>query len=146
MNTFELKEERLLARKAKESTKVDAINSVLTTIETIELRNNKTLSDDEVMNAIKKTVCELEETYEMYNDGYHGNELSECCLKLSHLQRYLPADMTGAEIESAVVSAIEAVGAETMRDMGKVMGALQKYGVELNKGKASKIVKERLSQ
>lgn len=145
MNTDELKKERLIARKEKQSTKVDAINYVLAAVETIEMRSNKTMTDDEVMNTIKKVVAELNETYEMYNDGKHEQGLADCTSKIDVLKEYLPTELSDEEIVDAVSSAIKEAEATTMRDMGKVMGLLAKYGTSLDKGKASKLVKEQLS-
>ena len=145
MKISELKKQKLLARKAGESLKVDAINYVLSTVETIELRNNKQLSDDEVVGTIKKVVSELEETRQMYYDGGKDSMALEAEKKIAILGEYLPAEMSEEEIEAAIDKAIEIVNAQTSKDMGKVMGALKKHGAAIDMGKASKIVKEKLS-
>ena len=62
------------------------------------------------------------------------------------IERFLPKQMSAAELEAAVKSTIAAMGATTIKDMGKVMAALkEKYSGQLDPAQASQAVKKLLS-
>jgi uncharacterized protein YqeY len=146
MNITELKKEKLLARKERNSVKVDAINYVISTVETIELRNNKQLSDDEVIGTIKKVVSELTETRDMYISAQKHDDAKEAEDQMEILMEYLPQILDEESTKEAVICVIAEVGADSMRDMGKVMGAVKKkLGASVDNALVSKIVKEQLS-
>ena len=58
------------------------------------------------------------------------------------IERFLPKQMSDAEAEAAIKTIIAETGAASMKDMGKVMGALKaKYAGQLDMGKANGIIK-----
>ena len=62
------------------------------------------------------------------------------------IEEYLPKQLDDGEIEEAIGKAIKAVGAESIRDMGKVIGTLkEKYTGQMDFGQVGPLVKERLS-
>jgi uncharacterized protein YqeY len=164
MNITDLKKEKLQARRDKNRTKIEAIDYVLASVETIELRNNKQLSDEEILGTIKKVVSELTETRDMYIGGQKHDDAKECEDKMGHLQEYLPAMLDVSETELAVDIAIEQICKQKkealkkkdpdfdgdviadMKDMGKVMGSIKKkFGATVDNALVSKIAKEKLS-
>ena len=65
--------------------------------------------------------------------------------EISIIERFLPKQMSDAEIETAIRGVIAETGAASMKDMGKVMGALKaKYAGQLDFGKASGMIKNLL--
>ena len=65
--------------------------------------------------------------------------------EISIIERFLPKQMSDAEIEAAIKGVIAETGAASMKDMGKVMGALKaKYAGQLDFGKASGMIKNLL--
>ena len=61
------------------------------------------------------------------------------------IEEFLPAQLSEADIEAAVDAAIAELGAASLKDMGKVMGALKgKYAGQMDFGKAGGLVKQRL--
>lgn len=142
----QLKKEKILARKAKNNVKVEAINYVLSMVEVIELRNNKTLSDDEVSSTIKKAVAELEETRDMYIGANRVDSAKDATDKINILTEYLPTMLTDEQTELAVEQAILFHGASSIKDMGKVMGSLKKdFGTMIDMSIVSSLVKKKLS-
>ena len=68
-------------------------------------------------------------------------ELSE----ITVIETFLPRQLDDAETEAAVAAAIEEVGAESIRDMGKVMGALKaRFTGQMDFGKVGPLVKGKL--
>jgi uncharacterized protein YqeY len=146
VNTSQLKKDKLLARKDGNTSKVEAINYVLSAVETIELRNNKQLSGDEVISTIKKVVSELKETEQMYTDASKPDMAGECACKIAALEPYLPQMLSQEQTTTAIEKAIADVGAIDIKDMGKVMGLVKKeLGATVDMSLVSKIVKKKLS-
>ena len=93
-------------------------------------------------NLILKCQQNLEQLHKSNRDDLVEAEAEQ----IKILQEFLPAQLSEAEIEAAVVQAIEVLGATSVRDMGKVMGKL----VPQRRGKAdnsvvSQIVRQKLS-
>ena len=153
MNITELKKQKLLARKDGNPVKIAAIDNVLALIEMDELRQNKTLTPEEIDGKIKKVVSELkdsEESFVMANEKGQINKydvaIQECQDKIVILKAFLPQQLSEKQTTLAVEQVIIEVGAESMKDMGKIMGAIKKdFGSMVDMGLVSKIVKEKLA-
>ena len=66
--------------------------------------------------------------------------------EINVIEEFLPRQLTDSEIQSAVSEAINEVGASSIRDMGKVMGALKgKYAGQMDFGAVGALVKNNLS-
>lgn len=105
-----------------------------------------TLSDEQVVEVLMKAAKQRKESIEQFQEGGRDDLVSKEQKELEIIESYLPEMLSEEEIRDIAKQKIEALGAENMSDMGKVMGALMN---EL-KGKAegglvSKVVKEELS-
>jgi len=61
------------------------------------------------------------------------------------IERFLPRQLTGEELEAAVKETIAEIGAESLKDIGRTMGALkERYAGQMDFAKASAVVKEQL--
>jgi len=124
------------AMKAKEEPRLTVLRSLLSAF-TQELTNTKrtpqdTLSDDEVLNVIRRSLKQRKDAAEQFRKGGR-EELAENEEKEAEiLQTYLPAQMSIEDIEKVVATKKEALGVTDKSDMGKLMGAVMQ---EL-KGKA----------
>ena len=85
-----------------------------------------TLPDEVAVKILQKMVKQRKESAQIYAEQNRTdlaeNELAEA----SVIEKYLPAQMTDAEIEAAVVAIIAKVGATGIQDLGKVMGVASK--------------------
>jgi len=142
MNILDLKKLKNTARKNKQPDVVSAIDYVLSEIDLIESRNNKTLNEDEVMTSIKKTISQLRETQNMYAEAARNEDAEVQKVRADYLQTLLPQQLSDDDAKQAVVDAMIAVGASSVKDMGKVMAHLkQQYGAALDMKVASNLVK-----
>lgn len=103
------------------------------------------LSDDEVIAVVKRQVKQLEEAKEMFAQGGRNDLVEQNEEEITVLKKYLPQQLSEAQVREAVQSAVAGMGEVGAGDFGKVMGAAMK---EL-KGKADggvvgKMVKEAL--
>lgn len=103
------------------------------------------ISDEEILDVLAKMVKQREESARVYEEAGRF-ELSESEREeIGVIQRFLPQQLDVDETKSACKSAISACGAESLRNMGKVMEELKgKYPGQMDFGKASSIVKELL--
>ena len=137
------------AMKAKDTVglaAVRAIKSAILLAKTAEGASDKTLEDSDIVKLIQKLVKQRKESAEQYTAASRPelaqNELAEA----GKMEKYLPKQLSPEEIEAAVKEVIEAVGAKTKADMGKVMGTATKKLAGLADGRAiSEAVKRLLA-
>ena len=137
------------AMKAKDTVglaAVRAIKSAILLAKTAEGASDKTLQDSDIVKLIQKLVKQRKESAEQYTAASRPelaqNELAEA----AKMEKYLPTQLSPEEIEAAVKEVIEAVGAKTKADMGKVMGTATKKLAGLADGRAiSEAVKRLLA-
>jgi len=98
--------------------------------EFIEARTAKggdgTMSDEVAVKILQKMIKQRKESAQIYAEQ-NRPELADIELtEATVIERYLPAQMTDAELEAAVAAVIAQLGATGPQDMGKVMGAASK--------------------
>jgi len=100
------------------------------------------MSDTEVMSLLAKMVKQREDSAKAYEEaGRMELERAEQCV----IREFLPKPMSDDEVSAAINKAIEDTGASTIRDMGKVMGALKSaHAGRMDFGKAGGQVKAAL--
>lgn len=104
------------------------------------------VGDDEVLAILAKMTKQRQESAKTYEEAgrldLSERELSE----IKVIEEFLPRQLTDDEIQSALAEAIDKVGAESIRDMGKVMAALKsKYAGQMDFGAVGALVKSNLS-
>ena len=104
------------------------------------------LIDEEIIEVIFSEVKKRKEAIEGFEKGKREDLIKKEKAELEILQAYLPEQLSEEEIRKLTKSAIEKVGAEEMKDMGKVMGEIMpKVKGKADGGMVSRIVKELLS-
>ena len=111
-----------------------------------KLKDKQTLPDNDLISLLKKMVKQRNDSCEAYKKGGRNelfeNEMSE----IKIINQFLPKQLSEDETKKICLDTIKAVGANSMKDMGKVMGALKKeYSDVLDFSKVSKIIKENLN-
>ena len=104
------------------------------------------VGDGEVLAILAKLTKQRQESAKTYEEAgrldLSERELSE----IKVIEEFLPRQLTDDEIQSALAEAIDKVGAESIRDMGKVMAALKsKYAGQMDFGAVGALVKSNLS-
>jgi uncharacterized protein YqeY len=94
--------------------------------ERIKLRTKREIEESDVFKVITSAVKKRKESAEIYQQN-NRRELAEKELQeIKIIEKYLPKQLTEAEIELIVKNAIAQTGANSMKDMGKVMGLAMK--------------------
>ena len=142
----DLKSAQITAMKAKEKERLAAIRLILAKVKDkdIELRTGKAPDDDDalVIDVLQKMAKQRRESIEMYEKGGRTELADQEKSELAVIDEFLPAQMSEDAMKAAIEAIKAQVGAESIKDMGKVMGALKaKHGTEMDMSKASGLVK-----
>jgi len=102
--------------------------------------------DDQVLELLAKMVRQREEAAEQYRKGNRPELAEQEEDEIKVIRRFMPRQMDEAEVAKVVDGVIVEVGAKGLKDMGKVMAMLKEnYPGQIDAGKASALVKQRLS-
>ncbi|WP_084861309.1 GatB/YqeY domain-containing protein [Salibaculum halophilum] len=103
------------------------------------------VSDAEVLAILGKMVKQRQESAHAYEEGGRLELAEKERAEIAVIEEFLPRQMDEGAITRAVDKAIAEVGAETLRDMGKVMSKLKtQYAGRMDFGKVGPMVKDRL--
>ncbi|MBR2033873.1 MAG: GatB/YqeY domain-containing protein [Alphaproteobacteria bacterium] len=103
-------------------------------------------TDEELMSMMQTMIKQRNDSIKMYMDGNRPELAEKEKAEIAVIERFLPKQMNDVEIEAAIKALVAETGATSMKDMGKVMGALKaKYAGQMDFGKANGIVKACLS-
>jgi uncharacterized protein len=91
---------------------------------TIEKRERRTLGDDELAAVLAKEVKTRRESVDAFRKGAREDLAVKEEAEIAILSEYLPQQLSDEEIQALVDEAVDATGASSARDMGKVMGWL----------------------
>lgn len=103
------------------------------------------LTDVEAIAVLQKTKKQLQETLESAQKGERIALIESTTYEIGVVEEFLPAAPSEEEIRSVVADEITKIGASSIKDMGKVMGAASQRLAGVDKAQLSKIIKEALS-
>ena len=136
------------AMKAKDSARLGTLRLINAAIKDrdIALRTEgKEVGDDEILAILGKMVKQRQESAKAYEEGGRLELAEQERAEIKVIEDYLPAQLSAEEAGAAVDAAIAEVGAESIRDMGRVMGVLKsKYTGQMDFGAVGPMVKARL--
>ncbi len=121
-----LKNDMKIAMREKDLLKRDTIRLIMSAVKQIEVDERREVSDSDVLKIIQKGVKQREDAISFAKDGGRDDLVEQNQKEIDILKAYLPKQLSDEELEVAVKSIIEKVGATSMKDMGKVMGVASK--------------------
>ena len=137
------------ALRAQESAKVSALRLLKNSLYNHAKAGGKEISaltDDEVVKIVQKELKQRQESVDSYKQGGRTELAAKEQVEIELFERYLPAQLDEAELSQIVDKAIAENGAQSLADMGKVMGALGKQlAGRADMAKVSELVKDRLT-
>ena len=103
------------------------------------------VGDAEVMAILGKMVKQRQESARVYEEGGRLDLSERELAEITVIEEFLPRQLTDEEVDAAIAAAIAAVGASSIRDMGKVMGELKaRYTGQMDFGAVGAAIKTRL--
>jgi uncharacterized protein len=144
-----IKAAQVAAMKAGDKPRVAALRLMLAKVKDrdIELRTAANVPDDDtlVIEVLQKLAKQRRESIALFEQGGRPDRAEKERTELAVIEEFLPGQMTDDEMRSAIEQVKQRLGAQSIKDMGKVMGELKaRYGVSLDMSKASALVKESL--
>jgi len=134
------------AMRGGDAARRDAIRLLLAAIKQREVDERKGLNDADVVAIVDKMIKQRRESIAQFEKGGRQDLVDKEKFELDVLQTYMPQALSLAEVEAAVVSALQETGAKGMSDMGKVMAALKsKLAGRADMAQVSASVKAKLS-
>ncbi|MDP3293090.1 MAG: GatB/YqeY domain-containing protein [Sulfuricurvum sp.] len=114
------------AMKEKNVALRDALRLLSSAMKQIEVDERKELSDDDIIKIIQKQVKQRNDAMSQYRDAGREDLYEKEASEAAIFETYLPAQLSDEELESALRAIIAETGAESIKDIGRVMGAASK--------------------
>ncbi|MGI9341946.1 MAG: GatB/YqeY domain-containing protein [Gammaproteobacteria bacterium] len=134
------------ALRGGDKSRLAVIRMLLAAIQRREVDDRVELDDAGVLKTIEKLVKQGQDSARQYTDGGRQELADKELAEIEVLRAYLPEQLGDAELDALIDSVIAATGAKTIRDMGKVMGAMREQAQgRADMGAVGARVKEKLS-
>src|SRR5215216_7532342 len=141
-----LRADIVTAMKARDTTTTTALRTADAAIKRAAMDANKEIDDAMVITALRKAVKNLADANIEFEKGGRGDLVAANEAEIRTLEKYLPKGLDAARVDALIAEAIQETGAQTKKDMGKVIGALKKRPEAglIDFGSVSKLVQAKL--
>lgn len=144
--TAQIQQDMKTAMKSGDKDRLKVIRLMMAAIKQIEIDQRIELDDAAVLVVLNKMVKQRHDSITQFKDGGREDLANIEIAEISVLHHYLPEQLSDAELDTLIEQAITETGAQSMRDMGKVMGLIkEKAEGRADIGAASAKVKARLA-
>ena len=138
------------AMKARDERRVSTLRLMNAAIKNADIEQRgagkEPLNEAELMSLFQKMIKQRQESVELYEKGGRAELAKQEREEIEIIGSYLPKQMSDVEAGVAISAIIKEINAQTMKDMGKVMGALrERFAGQMDFGKASAKIKELLT-
>ena len=132
--------------KEQDKFKLSVLRMLKSALQKEEINKKRELTDDEVLNVIKKEVKVRNASLEEYIE-YNRNDLADNLKKeIEILKSYLPEELSHEELLKIIDEQFNVIKPTSMKDMGSVIKAVSNIvGTRADMGEVSKIIKEKIS-
>lgn len=133
------------AMKAGEKDRLKAVRLILAAVKQIEVDTRTEIDDTTVLSVLDKMVKQRRDSIEQFEKGGREDLVNIELAEIAVIETYLPEQLSIEELDALIDEVISATGAESIRDMGKVMGQIKsKAAGRADMGAVSAKVKARL--
>jgi len=134
------------AMKSKDKITLETIRSLKSMLRDKEIEKNDDLSEEEQIQVLSTAAKRRRESIESYEEGGRQELADQEKAELQVIEQYLPEQMSEDDIRILVDEVITETGAETMQDMGRVMGTIMpRLRGKADGSQVQQIVQEKLS-
>lgn len=141
-----IEKDYVAAFKAKRTDEVAVLRMLKAAVKNKQVELRRELADNEILDVVAKQVKQRQESIDQFRAAGRIDlaEIEE--RELLILRTYLPTALSPAELEEAVTTTIQALGASGMKDMGRVMNAiLGEYAGRIDGKELSALVRAKLT-
>ena len=131
--------------KAQDKANLTTLRMAKNALQSEKIRVNHELSDDEIINTLKKFVKQKKDNIEEYSKYGKDDIVSDLQREVDLVSKYLPEELGEEEINKGLDEIFAKVNPTSIKDMGKLMAeANELFGVKADKSMVSKLIKDRL--
>jgi uncharacterized protein YqeY len=113
------------AMRSGEKERLGTIRMITAAIKQREVDERIVLDDSQVLSVLEKMIKQRKESLEQFKAGNRQDLADKESAEITLLQSYMPAQLSGAELDALINEAVSATGAASIKDMGKVMGLIK---------------------
>lgn len=133
------------AMRARDKARVGALRLVGAELKRVEVDERIELDDGRVLAILDKMIKQRSESERQYRDAKRDDLADQEAFEIALIREFMPEALSDEEIDRIVRETIDAVGASSMKDMGKVMGSIRgKVQGRADMGEVSERVKAAL--
>ena len=134
------------AMKAKDKERLATLRLITAAIKQREVDDRAELNEEQVLAILEKMIKQRRDSIAQYESAGRQELADQEKSEIAIIETYMPEGLSEEEIAELITQAIAETGAESMRDMGKVMGLLKpKMQGRADMGKVSGLIKQKLS-
>jgi uncharacterized protein YqeY len=113
------------AMRGRDRERLNALRLITAAIKQKEVDDRVDLDDQAVIGVLEKMIKQRRDSIEQYQRAGRDDLAAREAYEIEVIQTYMPAALDDAEVETLIDAALKQTGASSMKDMGKVMGALK---------------------
>lgn len=141
-----LNEDMKTAMKAKDKETLTVIRMLKASLQNEQIKTGKELSEDEELTILAREMKQRRDSLAEFKNADREDLVEKTEAEIVIVEKYLPKQLSETEIKAIVTEAIATVEASSMKDFGKVMGAVMPKTKGIADGNVvNRIVKESLS-
>lgn len=143
----QLRADIIAAVKARDSATATTLRTNDGAIQRASMDLNKPIDDALVIATLRKSVKNLTDAKAEFEKGGRADLAAANDIEIKLLEKYLPKQLDAARLEALVAEAIQSTGAQSKKEMGKVIGALKQHpdAALIDFGAASKLIQGKLA-
>jgi uncharacterized protein YqeY len=113
------------AMRAREKSRLGTLRLITAAIKQIEVDSRDELDDPDVLVVLEKMLKQRRDSLQQYSDAGRKDLADQESYEIGIIETYMPEALPAQELDALIDAAIAETGADSMRDMGKVMGLLK---------------------
>ena len=134
------------AMRAKDTAKRDTLRNIQASIKQIEVDERRDVTNNDIETIMMKYLKQREDAKAQFSEACRTDLVEKEDAEIAIVKSYLPEPIDDTELESILKEIIATTGAQSMKDMGKVMGAAKTaIGSRADGGRINLMVKKLLS-
>lgn len=141
-----IKKDLMTAMKKQDKFKLSVLRMLKSALQAEEINKKSELTDNEVLNIIKKQVKVRNASLEEYKEYGRDDLANDLVREIEILKSYLPEELSNEELIKIIDEQFNIINPTSIKDMGKVIKAVSSVvGTRADMGEVSKIVKEKIN-
>ena len=142
----QLQEKLIMAIKVGDKPTTTGLRNIIGKLKVSQIDKGEQLTKDETIKILSSAAKQLKESVDQYQKGGRDDLAKKELFELSLIDKYLPEQLSEEEVRNIVKETIQVSGAESLQNMGQIMGILMQNLAESVDGKlVQNIVREELS-